>query len=493
MTDRSWPARILERRLLLLGLIAGFSILSHLRGITAPMLDYHYHRQCNTAAIARNYHENGMKFLRPQIDWEGDFRGRTATEFPIYMWLMGLLWPLGGLGAPWGRFLSVALSALTAVYLFIFLEDWIEKEAAFYAAILFSVIPLEIYFGRTVQPEAAALFSSLAALTHWHRSLKRRRSWLHFGLAAVFAFLAMSLKLPYLYLLMPLAFLSWHHLGRKSFSDSRTILAPLLAVGAVYAWYRYAGSGYYVVPTHLREITPILNYRNLPYYVQFAFLSRFPELAATWGGLVLFFFGLRELVFRRRSLFFGAWFVSVCIDIIASGGYAHYHEYTSLPFAPVNAAFMGLGLMILLKKARASRMRGRALAGLAALLLSMPAFAHYRISHWYKLTYPFLLHAREAADAVSTREDLFLCNERGGSVFLFHLNRRGWSWDLYEQGQSHLGWIEGKIRKGAKFYVTHKSPDFAEGTGVFARYFHSRYPVVYDKNGILIFRLRPGA
>jgi len=166
------------------------SLAVHSKGIWAPLLDYHFHRQCNTADIARNYHKNGLHFGTPQVDWEGDYAGKAATEFPLYMWLMGLLWPVGGLAEHWGRLLSVSFSALTAAYLFLLLEKRLERQAALYSAVLFSFIPLEIYFGRTVQPEALALLSTTAALYHWDRWLDEPKRLLHWAAAAIFAFLA---------------------------------------------------------------------------------------------------------------------------------------------------------------------------------------------------------------------------------------------------------------------------------------------------------------
>ena len=76
---------------MLLGAIVAVSLIPHLQAISAPMLDYHYHRQCNTAAIAREFLSNGLRFFHPQITWEGPYSGLAATEFPLYMWLMGLL------------------------------------------------------------------------------------------------------------------------------------------------------------------------------------------------------------------------------------------------------------------------------------------------------------------------------------------------------------------------------------------------------------------
>lgn len=479
-------------RRLCLALIAAASLLAHLKGIASPPRDYHYHRQINTAAIARNYHENGLRFLHPQIDWEGPYRGRAATEFPLYMWLVGLLWPLGGLGELWGRLLSVAFSALTGLYLFLFLEKELEREAALYAGILFSLVPLEIYFGRTVQPEALALFSTMASLTHWDKALARGRPGRHWATAAGFAFLAIAHKLPYAYLLLVLASLSWARLGRGFWRDGRSWAAAAAVILGVFSWYRYASAGTYVVPAHGGEFKTLLGYGSRwPFYVQFQFLSRFPELTTTYGGLALAALGARELIARRGKIFFAAWFGAISLYLAAGGHYTFAHEYTSLPFALVNAAFMGLGLYRLRLWISASPRRGRpwAWAGLALLLLSIPVHAALRIKHWYGLNFQFLEHAAAAADAVSGPQDLFLCNQRAPSVYLYHLRRKGWSWDLRESGESSLGLVEERIRQGARFYMTQKSGLFENQASPFARHFYSRYPVAYDKHDILIFRL----
>ncbi|MBI4676205.1 MAG: glycosyltransferase family 39 protein [Elusimicrobia bacterium] len=494
--------RLLKNRTLLLALLAGASVLVHLKGITAPPLDYHYHRQCNTAAIARNYSENGLEFLCPQIDWEGGYAGCSATEFPLYMWLTGLLWRIGGLAHLWGRILSALLSALTAVYLFMLLEGWMETEAAFYAGLLFSFIPLEVYFGRAIQPEAMALFCAVAGLHHWRKSLQAGRPWGHWTAAVGFAFLSIGHKLTYVHLLIPLAALSWLSLRREAFKDLPTLAAPVLILGGVYAWYKHASAGAYVVPTSPSEFLGLLHYERLAYFAQFQFLSRFPELAATYGGVILGFFGARELVWRRRQAFFAVWFLAVAAHLVAGGDYSFRHEYTSLPFAPVNAAFMGMGLF-LLKAAALSpslgprpldpRSRYWAVAGLLILAHSIPLHMFLRIKHWYDLTHPQLVSAREAAERVSRPDDLFLCNERGSSVFLFFLGRKGWSWDLAEAGESRIGQVEEKTRLGARFYATAKSPLFQDPEGFYAKWFFSRFPVVYDDRGLLIFRLDPTA
>lgn len=465
-------------RRLALGLIVLASLSAHAKGLFSPPLDYHYHRQVNVAAIARNYHEDGLKFLEPRIDWDGPAQGRAATEFPLYMWLIGLFWPLFGLGEVWGRLLSAGFSAATAVYLFKIVEEDMSQKPAFWAAVVFSFIPLEIYFGRTLQPEAAALLGSTAALFHFRRSLRQDARVWDWPLAVLGAFLAISLKLPYGFILIPLAYLAWQSKGKGAFTDLKVLAAPLVALAGVYLWYRYASAGSYVVPTKGSEFTSLLDYDRLPYFILFQFTSRLPELALTYTGAALAAFGLTALC--KKNPFYAVWWGAVAASLICGGGYTFHHEYTSLPFAPINAAFIGAGAALLLEKRRV----------LAALLiLGMPVHAALRIKHWYNQNYAVLAGAAKAADKVSAPGDLFIANERAGSVYLFYLKRRGWSWDIAESGQAKLPEVDARIALGAKYFVTQKAGVFADKESLYVKWF-ARFPVVYDEDGLLVYKLK---
>ncbi|MFA6315947.1 MAG: glycosyltransferase family 39 protein [Elusimicrobiota bacterium] len=482
------------RRLALAAILLA-SCLVHLKGITAPTRDFHSHRQSNTISIARNYHENGLRFSCPQIDWEGDDQGCAATEFPLYMWLVGLFWSLAGLGEIWGRVLAAAFSALTAVYLFRFLERRLGFEPAFYSGVLFSFIPLEVYFGRSVQPEALALLATIGALFHWDRSLDEGRPWGHWLAAAAWTVVAVGSKLPYAYILGVLLVLSWERLGRKALWDWRGFGAAGLACGLVWAWYKHASTGAYVVPTSSRDFLALLDYQGMPLYLKRQFLSRFPELAATYGGLALMALGAREWCRSGSGLLLPLWWLAVAVHLALGGYYTFQHEYTSLPFAPVNAAFMGLGLAFLRLKTEmlTGTAKAWARAGICLLVLSVPLHAAFRIKHWYKLDFPFLAAAEQAADSVSGREDLFFCNSWGPSVYLYFLNRRGWAWSVSMAGEGRINEVEDRIQRGAKFYMTDKNQEYLDPGNFFHKYFYSRYPVVYDKDGMLIFRVTPGA
>jgi 4-amino-4-deoxy-L-arabinose transferase-like glycosyltransferase len=474
-----------------LAVVAFISLLAHAKGITAPLLDYHYHRQVNTASIARRYWLGAMPISEPRIDWDGASDRLAATELPVYMWAYGKLWPVAGLGEKWGRLISVAASLLTALALFGLLELEFDREAALWGASIFSLLPVEIYFGRTVQPEATALLALISALFFWRRSLEKGRPWPAWAGATFCAFIAVGLKLPYAHLLIPLAGLTWRKLGRRTFTDARMYAAGLLSMGGVIAWYLHARDGVYVVPTHAGEYTQLLAYWRLLYFMQFQIFSRFPEVVFTYAGVFFFAVGAHQIMWKRRDAFWLAWFFGVVVHLLAMSGYSHYHEYTSLPLAPVAAGLIGVGIARLRERAAAAPVKRRALAfaGLAFLVAAIPAHSALRIGHWYKQGFAFTAGAARAADAVSARTDLFLTNCQAPSVLLYYLDRRGWSGELDFQPDGGATFVDEHAAKGARFIASEKRGVFAEPGGSMWRRMSARGKPVFDDGKLVIFAL----
>jgi hypothetical protein len=164
-----------------------------------------------------------------------------------------------------------------------------------------------------------------------------------------------------------------------------------------------------------------------------------------------------------------------------------------IALAAATAVFMGAGLALLRERAAAlaPRLRAWAYAGLALLVVSMPVYSALRIKHWYRENFPFLSKAAQAANRISAPDDLFLCNERAPSAFLFYLHRRGWGTPFSDLGAQAEAAVEQRIRTGAKFFATAKSGPFADRSGETAQRFYSRFQVVHDQDGLLVFRLAP--
>src|SRR5581483_3281373 len=268
---------------------------------------------------------------------------------------------------------------------------------------------------------------------------------------------------------------------------------PVSALPVV-GWYYYTShiNAAIVLPTSSSGMLNLLDYtrnpRILGYYSFYQLFSRFPEITTTYTGLVLFAGG--AWAFYRRKLWFPMlWWLSVVIYVIFGGGYTFQHEYTALPFAPVNAAFIGAGLWELRKRWPKPV--------LLLFVIGIPVHAALRIAigpksgHWYRVNYSFLSDVKTVTDRLSSRDDLFFCNMRASSVFLYAIDRKGWSWDLEELGEKRLDLFDAVTRQGAKYFLTEKDRAFKRREHPIAKYFFDRFPVIYEDDRVLIFKLHP--
>ena len=205
--------------------------------IQAPILGVHSWRQADTAAMARNFAEQGLVFWRPQIDWGGAGSGLVEAEFPLYPYTVALLYRVFGVHEWLARGLSVLLSVLTIWLLIRIGRLLLGARAGWWGGVFVAVLPIPVFYGRSVQPEAALLF--LAALC-----LERFLVWLDSGhpwtlLVSWLAFSGACLVkvLPFVWLGVPLLWLWGSRRHWRVLRHPGTWLFPLAALAVTALWY----------------------------------------------------------------------------------------------------------------------------------------------------------------------------------------------------------------------------------------------------------------
>jgi len=103
-----------QKRWLLLILFIAF--VYRVPSLDAPVIGEHSWRQAETAAMARNFYENGYRFLYPQIDWGGQTSGEVECEFLLYPFLVALLYKVFGVSEVCARALSLFFSMVSIVF-----------------------------------------------------------------------------------------------------------------------------------------------------------------------------------------------------------------------------------------------------------------------------------------------------------------------------------------------------------------------------------------
>ena len=142
----------------------------------APVLGVHSWRQADTAAIARNAFEAGLPLWLPQVDWGGASSGFAETDPPLYSQAVAWLYGWFGVQEWLARSLSLALSLLALWLLMRLGQRLLGADAGWWGGLLFAVLPLSVFYGRSIQPESLLLACSDVepVLTVPTCSIKRR-------------------------------------------------------------------------------------------------------------------------------------------------------------------------------------------------------------------------------------------------------------------------------------------------------------------------------
>ncbi len=207
--------------------------------IMSPLIGNHSWRQTDTAAIARNYYENGYKFSYPQIDWGGNSPGYVETEFPIYPFVVALLYKLCGVYESIGRFLSIVFSIITNYFLYLLVRKIIDEITALWSCFLFAILPSLVFFGRAFMPESAILMSSILGI-YFFLKWADSESWQDFLLSSGFITLACLLKIPTLYLGLPLLYIACLKFKTRVLFQWSLWLYSFVVLIPVIAWYYHA-------------------------------------------------------------------------------------------------------------------------------------------------------------------------------------------------------------------------------------------------------------
>jgi len=378
--------------------------------------------------MSRNYALHGMHFMQPELDYYGT-PVRAGTEFPIYSYLIALLYKLFGLHDALGRVLSVILTAWSAFFLYRLVENrCASSRAALLSGLVMCSIPVHVYFTRTVQPESMALWGLIGFVYYLDRVLYRAgpmRDWLWVCLLGATGPL---LKLPYLYLVAGLWAVFLFE-NPRLWRTRMLWVTPVFILGVTAAWYHYAKSApAQVLPMgveeHLKNLAPLLNF-NL---WKTQFISRFPELCSTYSGLLLGFIGAWTIghATRQRRFWFGWWGITF-LYILLCGQYGVIHQYTAIPWAPINAVFIAAGALTLWNAGQSPKIV-RTLA--LILLIGIPVHAGFRIQHWYHIERTYLFRAEPVLAQISRPNDLVVTLTRESPVMLYYLNRYGYFGEL---------------------------------------------------------------
>lgn len=442
-------------------LILAFALAVRLVHIDFPVGGFAAWRQADTAAMSRNFFEQGYDFFRPQIDWGGNGPGYVETEFPLYQYLVALLYGLFGPQEWLGRALSTACALLSVVGLFLFVRKVFNQRVALWAAGFYALGPLNIFYSRAFMPESMMLMASVWGVFFFYRwTTEDRLSDL--ALSALCIALAALLKITALFLGVPLLWLAWSKfrwafLSKPVLWTYATLVLVLVGVWYYHAHMLYLQSGltfgiWLPGKNKWGMVGPLF---SLKFYND-VFFKSIAERHLTYAGFFLFLIGLflhRESPAERL---FDWWLIGFLffVAVVTTGN--QIHEYYQLPVVIPAAVFVGKALDRFTRRGAWQEGRRTLTAVVWCCLVFFLLLSAHRVYHYLKGEDPSgpLFQLADAVQQYSAAGDLVIAFDDYDPIFLYRSHRKGWHCTVAELSEKFL---DEKSQQGAKLLFADQS------------------------------------
>ncbi|MCE1164381.1 MAG: glycosyltransferase family 39 protein [Bacteroidetes bacterium] len=477
-----------------IAIILYLSLLIRLYHISFPVGGWHEWRQADTAAIAKNFYESGSSILYPQVDWRGTTPGYVESEFQIYPYSVSLLYNVFGMHDYFGRLVSVLFSLFSVYGLYLLVRKIISENTALWASFIYTMLPLNIYFSRVFMPESTMLMCSIYGI-YFFLKWTEENYFRYLMLSTAFITLAALVKLPALYLGLPLAFLVFKKYRWKMFIKWEIILMVSVVFSCVAAWYYHAHS--------LSEITGLsFNIWNAgndkwgmtdllikPKFYNDIFLRNLGERHLTYAGFVLFIWGLFIKRQNRYEMLFDFYVIAFLIFIFIAPQAHLEQDYYQLPFNIPASVFIAKVFSKYLNFPSLKPVSGQkkpALIIVLSALLLIPVLSfvrYYRFMEYEDINSPLYKLTADARTMIP-EDSLVISVSDNNPVNLYLSRRKGWVLCTPQINAENLSRLK---HEGAKFVMGEKKY-FKDNLEKFV-FLRNACSDILDLNEYFIFRL----
>jgi len=448
-----------DRRLLLL---IGLLILICMYDLLSPPISVTIFRQTQTAMLTENFVKEGFSLSGLYLGLKGNDKCMLVLEFPIYNFVVGLLFYIFNHNPFWGKIVSLMSSVFTLVVFYRLIKSTFDDSIAFYSALFFILTPVGILMYTSFQPDALGLMFMMCAiflLNQWRFSLKIRTIAL-FSISLLFCGLC---KFPLLVPYIPIcALMFFFPKGKFRFPKflEIIIIAVLFLLPFVF-WYLYRA--HITDPslvggeTSAFLIGDLGRFLSLNYYFKpsiMLIMLTFCVIGTLYLGI-----GFHRVSFKEIALIMGIPLYFVVVPTVSD------QYYYLLAIVPITALFMGRGFKLALDYFKYHRVT----------FIGHTLFACYLMFFAFGVTYVLrmdnvILPASEAMQQVSKPDDLIfvvMMHDRGNSApgnptVTYFTKRNGWNVQKFNPKNlsETITEIEDKKKQGSKWlFVTWYTSD----------------------------------
>lgn len=420
----------------MLSLILILGFLVRLYKINNPIADWHSWRQADTAAVTRNYIENGIDLFHPKYDDISSIQSRLPNpngfrmvEFPFYNAISAVLSkniPKSSLEV-WSRLVTIICSVTTAFFLYLIGKKYFNWQSGILASFFYLFIPFNIYFTRVILPDPMGVMFGVIAI--WAIGV-------NFYLSAIF-FAMMLLIKPYLgFYILPIIYLADFKANWRKFILYCVIAgAPFILwrvwesrfpEGIPLFWWAFNGNGI----------------RFRPAYWNWIYGERLGHLLLGSLGLIPFMFGVLNTKIKNYLVHYFLIGAFLYLTFVASANVMH--DYYQILTIPVIALTLALGSYYMWNQEVFDRKLTRYVLVFSIFVMLITGWyqvkGNYVINHWE------IIEAGQEIDKLLPKDAVVVAPYNGDTAFLYQTKRKGWP--VVDDSIDHI------IEKGADYYVS---------------------------------------
>lgn len=451
--------------------ILPLAFLSRLIHITYPVTGWHSWRQSDTASISRNFFEYCQNIFYPQINWGGSGTGFVESEFQLYTYMVSLLYGIFGVHDIIGRLISVCFSVLTVLGIYLLVKKIMDERTALWSAFIYAILPLNIFYGRAFMPDAFMLMCAVYSVyffSEWLDSGKLK----YFILTWLFTSAAVLLKLPTLYIGLPLLYLAFSKYGTSLFRKASLYLLALIILAPVALWYNHAhrlfvnGGSSFGIWTFGDDKWGMFTLLADASWYNDIFFKSIAERHLTYAGFVLAVWGLFIKRKFPKEMLFDVWLAAILIFIFVAAQAHRAQEYYTLPISIPLSVFIAKVLAgNLSKQYLQSNVFSKRFASyfVTVCLILICVLSYMRLARFYNgesFDAPAIIMGSEIQNVTSPGEKIITVSN-GNPVYLYHAHRFGWAPGVQQIDSIY---ISDRKKEGAKLIAGEKTV-LMEGNG----------------------------
>ncbi|MBI5072373.1 phospholipid carrier-dependent glycosyltransferase [Candidatus Woesearchaeota archaeon] len=229
-------------------MIYGFYLRSY--HMDFPVIGYHNMKENQYIPYTEFMYnaEEWKDYFRTETYWIGNqLHGYfTQYEFPLIPWIILPLWWMFGVKLWAARLVVILFTVASIPMLYKVSKKLTDNEfIAIASAILFTIMPISVFFGRNVQPEGPGLLFILLG-TYWYLCWREQIEqdiwkWKYFLLFAISMLLTILLKVPNAIGLVPVLFVTpWKLLWQEKKKTAKYVAAFLCIMLFFPIWVKFS-------------------------------------------------------------------------------------------------------------------------------------------------------------------------------------------------------------------------------------------------------------